>query len=99
MIKQLSLILLAAFALTGCRQKQTDTLRVAATSVPHAEILEFIKPALEKEGVHLDIIVVEDYATPNRALNDGEVDANFFQHQLFLDSQMKDRGDLQGVTH
>lgn len=77
---------------TGCEKKDHAKLKVAATSVPHAEILEFIKPSLKEKGYDLDIIVVEDFNTPNRALQDKEVDANFFQHLPFLEAQQKDFG-------
>lgn len=84
----LSLCLLCS---TACQQGSAkQTLKVAASSVPHADILEVIKPELKSEGIDLEIIVVEDYNTPNRALADGEVDANFFQHPVFLALQMKD---------
>ncbi len=64
-------------------------LRVAATPVPHAQMLEFIKPELEAAGIDLIILVTEDYNMPNRALANKEVDANFFQHIPFLDEQIK----------
>ena len=83
--------LFAVVALAGCGSS-TDTassektvLKVGATAVPHAEILEQIKPELAKEGVDLQIIEFNDYVQPNLALNDGELDANFFQHQPYLD--------------
>ena len=60
--------------------------------MPHAEILEFIKPDLEKEGIDLQIVQFTDYVTPNSALNDGSLDANFHQHKPFLDSLINDRG-------
>lgn len=82
-----------AICVLGCSKNPSKhTLKVAATAVPHAEILEHIKPLLEKEGVDLEIIVVEDYNTPNRALADKDVDANFFQHDPFLESQKKEFG-------
>ena len=77
---------------TGCKGHQEKQLKVAATSVPHAEILEFIQPAMEERGISLDIIVVDDYNIPNRALADKEVDANFFQHLPFLEAQIADFG-------
>lgn len=86
------LTLLALVGLTSCQSHSDPTLKVAATSVPHAEILEEIKPDLQEKGLNLAIIVVEDYQVPNRALNDLEVDANFFQHRPFLEEQMKDFG-------
>lgn len=76
--------------LTGCSNRSQSNLKVAATSVPHAEILEFIKPHLQQRNVTLEIIVIDDFNTPNRALADGEVDANFFQHLPFLQEQQKD---------
>ena len=73
--------LFAVVALAGCGSS-TDTassektvLKVGATAVPHAEILEQIKPELAKEGVDLQIIEFNDYVQPNLALNDGELDA------------------------
>lgn len=80
------------FVLTSCAGSSKPTLKVAATSVPHAELLELIQPDLQSENIHLEIIVVDDFNTPNRALADGEVDANFFQHLPFLESQQADFG-------
>ena len=57
-----------------------DKLSIAATPVPHAEILEHIKPALKENGVDLDIKVFTDYVQPNQQVADGHIDANFFQH-------------------
>ncbi|WP_276896332.1 MetQ/NlpA family ABC transporter substrate-binding protein [Helicobacter japonicus] len=73
-------------------EAEVKTLKVGATPVPHAEILEFIKPDLEKEGIDLQIVQFTDYVTPNSALNDGSLDANFHQHKPFLDSLISDRG-------
>lgn len=65
-------------------------LVVGASNVPHAEILEEAKPLLEKEGVDLEIKTYQDYVLPNKNLADGEIDANYFQHQPYLDQQLKD---------
>lgn len=73
---------------TGC-SKNEKTLKVAATAVPHMEMLTYIEHDLEQQGIFLEIVVVDDYNIPNRALADGEVDANFFQHAPYLDSQIK----------
>lgn len=81
--------LLLLLFLVSCNQEQEHTLKVAATVAPHAQMLEIAKEELAKEGIHLKIIVVEDYQTPNRALADGEIDANFFQHEPFLEEQIK----------
>jgi len=69
-----------------------EKLVIAATQVPHAEILEFVKPTLAREGVDLDIKVFSDYVQPNLQTVDKQVDANFFQHKPYLDAFNKDRG-------
>lgn len=61
------------------------TITVGASPVPHAEILEQVKPLLEKEGITLKVTEFTDYVTPNIALNDKELDANFFQHVPYLE--------------
>ena len=71
---------------------QAATLKVAATAVPHAEILEFLKPSLAKQGVTLDVKVFTDYVQPNVQVNEGRLDANFFQHQPYLTEFNKSRG-------
>lgn len=62
---------------------------MVASAVPHAQMLEAIKPDLKAEGINLIIIVTDDYNMPNRALANKEVDANFFQHLPFLEEQIK----------
>jgi D-methionine transport system substrate-binding protein len=74
--------------LFGC-SKPSQGLKVAATPVPHAQMLEFIKPDLKAKGIDLIVIVTEDYNIPNRALAQKEVDANFFQHVPFLEEQIR----------
>ena len=64
---------------------QAETLNVAATPVPHAELLEFVKPMLAKQGVELKVRVFTDYVQPNLQVQQGNLDANFFQHQPYLD--------------
>lgn len=77
---------------------QAETLSVAATPVPHAELLEFVKSDLAAQGVELDIKVFTDYVQPNQQVIDGQIDANFFQHQPYLDSFNKEHGsDLVSV--
>jgi D-methionine transport system substrate-binding protein len=78
--------LIGMCALVGC-QSQEKFLKVAATPVPHADLLEAIKTDLEKEGVNLKIVEVDDYNLPNRLLFEKQVDANFFQHGPFLGEQ------------
>jgi D-methionine transport system substrate-binding protein len=85
-----ALALGAAVLLAG--PVHAEKLSVAATPVPHAELLEHIKPALAKEGVELDIKVFTDYVQPNQQVADGQIDVNFFQHQPYLDSFNKEHG-------
>lgn len=76
-----------------------DELSVAATPVPHAEILEFVKPMLAEDGVELDVKVFTDYIQPNIQVDQKRMDANFFQHQPYLDEFNAGRGtDLVTVT-
>lgn len=71
---------------------ETKTLRIGASNVPHAEILEQAKPLLEEKGIELDIVKYNDYVMPNKALEDGDLDANYFQHIPYLELQIKDNG-------
>lgn len=70
--------------------KDEKTLTIGATPVPHAEILNHIKPILEEKGVKLEIMEFTDYVKPNLALHDKEIDANFFQHVPYMDTFAKD---------
>ncbi|MGF6592675.1 MetQ/NlpA family ABC transporter substrate-binding protein [Pseudomonas sp. 2835] len=84
--------LLAVVAAVAAFSAQAETLTVAATPVPHAEILEFVKPALAKEGVDLKVKVFTDYIQPNVQVAEKRLDANFFQHQPYLDEFNKAKG-------
>lgn len=85
--------LLAAFAaIIALSAHANETLTVGASAVPHAEILEVVKPMLAKEGIDLQIKVFSDYIQPNVQLEDKGLDANFFQNQPALDQFNKDKG-------
>ncbi|MFJ4251510.1 methionine ABC transporter substrate-binding protein [Pseudomonas sp. DTU12.3] len=91
--------LIAAIAAVAAFSAHAETLTVAATPVPHAEILEFVKPALAKEGVDLKVKVFTDYVQPNVQVAEKRLDANFFQHQPYLDEFNKAKGtNLVAVT-
>ena len=83
----------AALSITGLAvtAHAQEVLRVAASPVPHAEILEFIKPQLKAQGVDLQVRVFNDYVQPNLAVNDKQLDANFFQTRPYLEAFNKDR--------
>ncbi len=63
-----------------------EVIKVGASSAPHAVILEQVKPVLAEQGYDLQIVIFDDYILPNTALNDGELDANYFQHTPYLNS-------------
>ena len=106
---------LLAGVLTGCGNTQSQsssdnktadssqvTLKVGASLTPHSEILEQAKPILAKQGVNLEIIKIEDTVTPNTGLVGKSLDANFFQHQPYLDDFNKEnKTDLvsAGAVH
>lgn len=89
------LLFVVSFVFVACNdtKKEENTqekveskkvIKVGATPVPHAEILEFVKPILKKKGYDLEIVEFTDYVTPNIAVDEGELDANFFQHLPYL---------------
>ena len=83
----------------GTAAVAADRLVIAATPVPHAEILEFVKPMLAKDGVELEIKVFTDYVQPSMQTNEKRVDGNFFLHQPYLDEfKKKQKNDIQTVV-
>ncbi len=91
--------LLAIAAAVAAFSAQAETLTVAATPVPHAEILKFVQPQLAKEGVELKVKEFTDYIQPNVQVAEKRLDANFFQHQPYLDEFNKAKGtDLVSVA-
>ena len=90
---------IAALVLSANTAFANETIKVGATPVPHAEILEAVKPVLAKEGYDLEIVEFNDYVQPNLATSDGQLDANYFQHLPYLESFVKERGsDLVSVA-
>ena len=75
---------------TKVEAKQT-VIKIGATPVPHVEILEAVKPLLKAKGYDLEIVEFTDYVTPNIAVNEGELDANFFQHLPYLSEFNKNK--------
>lgn len=74
--------------------KAETTIKIGATPVPHSEMLEEIKPSLKEKGITLEIIEFNDYVQPNIALNDKELDANFFQHEPYLNDFIKEHKEM-----
>ncbi|SFU81483.1 D-methionine transport system substrate-binding protein [Methylobacterium sp. 174MFSha1.1] len=91
MLRTLTLaVLLATASLPALAQGQR--VRVGVTPGPHAQILEAVKPIAAKKGLDLQVVEFSDYVVPNEALSSGELEANSFQHQPYLDNQKADRG-------
>lgn len=96
--------LLGAIGLAACSKPAAKSdpkgpLIVAATAVPHAEILEFVKPQLAKDGVKIEIKVFNDYVQPNIAVVEKQADVNYFQTGPYLDGFNKERkADLVKVA-
>lgn len=91
------LVLTVVLAACGSKDKSaggedSKTITVGASPAPHAELLEQAKPILKKEGYDLKIKTINDYTTPNKLVNSGELDANFFQHTPYLNTEKKDKG-------
>ncbi|MCG7339091.1 MetQ/NlpA family ABC transporter substrate-binding protein [Staphylococcus sp. ACRSN] len=80
--------------LTACGKSSGNeankTITIAASPAPHGEVLEHAKEAMEKKGYNLKIKTVNDYKVPNKLLDKGDVDANFFQHVPYLKAERKD---------
>ena len=98
----LSILLAGALVigLVGCGTKADDagsaaedkTITIGVSPVPHKEIVEQIKPDLEAEGYTVNIVEFTDYVTPNTALDEGELDANYFQHISYLNETNESKG-------
>ncbi|RCW62516.1 MetQ/NlpA family ABC transporter substrate-binding protein [Saliterribacillus persicus] len=71
---------------------EPTTIVVGATSVPHAEVLEEAAPLLEEENITLEIETYQEYVLPNEDLDNGTLDANYFQHIPYLNDQMEQVG-------
>jgi D-methionine transport system substrate-binding protein len=87
-----AVLVAGALLLAPALARADQTIRIGVSPGPHAQILEFVKPIAAKKGLTLKIIEFSDYVVPNEALNAGELDANSFQNQPYLDNQKKDRG-------
>lgn len=71
---------------------ETVTLKVGASATPHAEILKQVVEPLKEEGIDLQVVEYGDYVVPNTAVEEGENDANYFQHTPYLDDFNAENG-------
>ena len=93
-MKKLLVIALALVLALGCTSALAESvkIRVGATPAPHAEIFEVVKPILAEQGIELEIVEFNDYIIPNTAVESGELDANYFQHVLYLNDFNEQNG-------
>ncbi|WP_320198131.1 MetQ/NlpA family ABC transporter substrate-binding protein [Agrobacterium sp. rho-13.3] len=85
------LIIAASLAVLFAGSALAETIKIGVTPGPHAQIIEKVKEIAAKKGLDIEVLEFSDYVVPNQALNDGELQANSFQHQPYLDNQVKDR--------
>ncbi|MFJ7971617.1 MetQ/NlpA family ABC transporter substrate-binding protein [Psychrobacillus sp. NPDC096389] len=83
-----ALLSVSALTLAACGDDDSSKLVVGASNTPHAVILEEVKPILEEQGIELVIESYQDYVLPNKDLESGELDANYFQHIPYLEDQI-----------
>ena len=89
------LVVSTAFAVFACSSKTEDkkddkTITIGASVTPHSEILNQAKDILAKEGITINVVEIEDVTSPNTGVIEGKLDANFFQHQPYLDDFNKE---------
>jgi D-methionine transport system substrate-binding protein len=88
-LRHLALSAFAVLALAGTAH--AETIKVGVTPGPHAQVMEAVKPIAAKKGLDIQIVEFSDYVVPNAALEAGDLQANSFQHQPYLDNQVADR--------
>jgi D-methionine transport system substrate-binding protein len=86
------LMVAAAILAVVASVARAETIKVGVTSGPHAQILQAVKPIAAKNGLDIQIVEFTDYVVPNAALDAGDLQANSFQNQPYLDNQKADRG-------
>ena len=97
-----AVLLVSALSAVALAADKPVKLKIGASSTPHAELLEIVKPKLLEKGIELDIVIYDDYVLPNTALQDGTLDANYFQHAPYMNSFNEANGtDLvsAGLVH
>lgn len=102
-MKKLAVSLLAVVLLAGCASESDNkgddkTIRIGASTTPHAEIIRHVQSGLEEQGYQVEITEFTDYVMPNEALVDGDLDANFFQHKPYMDDWATKAGATDKIT-
>jgi len=101
-LKRILIALIAGLLMlsfVGCSKNKGDDnlIRIGVSPEPHAKIIELIKEDLEKQGIKVEIIEFTDYQKPNFALAEGELDANFFQHEPYMNN-FREKNNLDIVS-
>jgi len=94
-VLSLALILVLSLSLLiGCSSNSTELekIKIGVSPEPHAKLVELVVDDLKKEGVEVEIVIFTDYITPNLSLDSGELDANFFQHEPYLNNHVAEEG-------
>ncbi|WP_377887639.1 MetQ/NlpA family ABC transporter substrate-binding protein [Alkalihalobacillus sp. R86527] len=99
-MKKLTLLLgaLLLIVVTGCSgsaesgESDEGPLKVGVTAGPHEDIMKKVKEVAEEDGFEIDVVAFNDYVMPNTALDEGELDANVFQHEPYLNDFVDERG-------
>ncbi len=90
---QVTFIILLGIGITACSKKNSDTIKLGVMSGPEYQLAVAAQTvAQQRFGLTIQLVSFNDYIMPNEALNDGDIDANYFQHQPYLDAQIKARG-------
>ncbi len=87
-----AVLCISAVGCSSSSSKDDKVIKVGATLVPGGELLEELEPLIEEKGYKLDVTIFDDYVLPNESLNNGEIDANLFQHKPYLDEAVKTKG-------
>ncbi|MDO4438804.1 MAG: MetQ/NlpA family ABC transporter substrate-binding protein [Eubacteriales bacterium] len=74
------------------KSEETVKIKIGASITPHAEILNYAKDALKEEGIEIEVMEFTDYVLPNTALEEGSIDANYFQHLPYMDQFNVEKG-------
>ena len=90
---------LALALASGAATAQSKPIKIGVTAGPHAEIMEEVKKVAEKDGLKLQIVEFNDYIQPNAALAAGDLDANSYQHQPYLDDQVDRKSTRLNSSH
>ncbi|EHJ08079.1 MetQ/NlpA family ABC transporter substrate-binding protein [Staphylococcus simiae] len=91
-------ILVISLAACGSKSSDDKKITVAASPAPHGDVLKYAKEQMKKKGYDLEVKIVNDYKVPNKLLDKGDVDANFFQHVPYLKAEKRSHGyDIEEV--